>query len=358
MARIKLSLGILFALLVAFGNSALAQQFAGQVITLVVNYPAGGPTDIEARIIAKYLPKHLDGISSIIVKNIGGAGGRIGVNQLGESSVRDRLNISFFTWNPVDQIIGEPTLKVRFNDFKFITGFRTPTLLYMRRDTPPGITKPADVAKASLFRAGALAPNSHGTLRQRLALDLLGAKHETIAAYKGLGDIQVAVRQGDIHLTNISLPSWSASVKPSLVDTGIVVPILQYGSLRNEGTAGRSPDLPDVPTFLEVYQQIRGKDAMPSGEKWQALQMLTRIMDSMYRTVFMPPIAPAPAVDEMRTAFEKLGKDAEFIAEYEKVVKTKPRFMSGAEGERVIAELGNVSPAFVSFLRAYIAGTK
>ncbi|MBI2317933.1 MAG: hypothetical protein HYU75_13310 [Betaproteobacteria bacterium] len=351
--------GLVFGLLLAIGNSAFAQQFSGQVVTLLVNYPAGGPTDIEARIIAKYLPKYVDGVGSIIVRNIGGAGGRIGVNQLGESSAKDWLNISFFTWNPVDQIVGEPTLKVRFNDLKFITGFRTPTLLYMRRDTPPGITKPADVAKARLFRAGALAPTSHGTLRQRLALDLLGAKFETIAAYKGLGDVQVAVRQGDIHLTNISLPSWSASVKPQLVDTGIVLPVLQYGSLRPEGAAGRSPDLPDVPTFLEVYKEIRGKDAMPSGEKWQALQMLTHIMDSMYRTVFMPPNAPAPAVEEMRASFEKLGKDAEFVADYEKVVKTKPRFIPGAEGERIISELlGKVSPAFVSFLRTYIAATK
>ncbi len=358
MSAIKSVLGLLTAALFVIANAAFGQQFSGQNITLMVNYPAGGPTDIEARIIAKHLPKYLQGISSIVVRNVPGAGGRVGVNQLGESSAKDRLNISFLTWNPVDQIVGEPTLKVRFNDFKFITGFRTPTLLYMRRDTPPGVTKPADVAKAQLFRAGALAPNSHGTLRQRLALDLLGAKFETIAAYKGLGDIQIAVRQGDIQLTNISLPSWSASVKPQLVDTGIVIPVLQYGSLRDEGAAGRSPDLPEVPTFLEVYKDVHGKNAMPSGDKWQALQMLTRIMDSMYRTVFMPPIAPAPAVEEMRAAFQKLGKDAEFVAEYDRVVKTKPHFIPGAEGEHIIAELGKLSPSFVNFLRTYIAHAK
>jgi hypothetical protein len=68
----------------------------------------------------------------------------------------------------------------------------------------------------------------------------------------------------------------------------------------------------------------------------------------------MPPNAPAAAVEEMRGAFEELGKDAEFIAQYEKVVLTKPRFVIGAEGERVIAELANVQPSMVNFLRRYI----
>ncbi len=358
MTAMKILLGLLSALLIAAGNVALAQQFSGQTVSMIVNFSAGGPTDIEARIVAKHLPKYLQGVSSIIVRNVGGAGGRIGVNQLGKSSEKDRLDISFFTWNPLDQIIQEETLHVRYNDFKFITGLQTPTVIYMRRDTPPGITKPADVAKARQFKAGALGPNNHSTIRMRLALDLLGAKYDTIAAYKGLRDIEIAVRQGDIHLSTTSLPAWSTSVKPTLADTGIVIPVLQYDYNRPDGVNGRSPDMPEVPSFLEVYKEVWGKNAMPGGETWQALQMLNRIMDSMYRTVFMPPNAPAAAVAEMRGAFDKLGGDAEFVADYEKVVKTKPRFIPSVEGERIIAELGNVSPSFVSFLRKYIAQTQ
>jgi len=60
----------------------------------------------------------------------------------------------------------------------------------------------------------------------------------------------------------------------------------------------------------------------------------------------------------MRSAMERLEKDAEFVADYDKVVKTKPRFILGAEGERVIAELGNISPSFLSFLRKFIAEGK
>ena len=53
-------------------------------------------------------------------------------------------------------------------------------------------------------------------------------------------------------------------------------------------------------------------------------------------------------------AFEELGKAAEFIAQYEKLALTKPHFVIGAEGERVIAGLANVQPSMVNFLRRYI----
>lgn len=339
-------------LLLGFANSAAAQNFAGQPVTLIVNYSPGGPTDLEARILAQHLPKYLQGVDVVVVRNVSGGGGAIGVNQLGEASGRERLNVGFFTWDPMSQILREPNLRVRFNDLKFIAGMRQTNLLYIRRDTAPGINKPADVAKARTFRAGSMSARDWSTLRQRLALDLLGAKYETISAYKGVRDVDTAIMQGDIQLMSNSLPGYFSFTKPNLVDKGIVMPLLQYD--RADGLPGRSPDLPDVPAFLEVYKDVWGQGATPSGEKWQALQLLTRLMEKMTRTVFMPPAAPEPAVAEMRGALEKLSKDPQFIAQYEKIALTPPRFIIGAEGERVIAELGNVSPSMVSFFRQYI----
>jgi len=345
---------LLSALLLVIANAAFAQQFSGKVLTMIVNYTAGGPTDIDARLVARHLPKYLQGVTSIVVRNVGGAAGNIGVNQLGEAAERDRLSVGFFTWDPVAQLIQHESLHVRYNDLKFIVGFRSALMMYMRRDTPPGINRPADVVKAAVIKVGALSPIDTSTLRMRLALDLLGAKYETIPGYKGTRDIELAIRQGHVNATFTSLPLWYASVKPNLVDTGIVLPLFQYDYERPDGTPGRNPALPDVPAFSEVFKDIKGQAAVPSGERWQAIQLLTRLVDSMNRTVFMPPNAPAAAVEEMRAAFEKLVNDAEFIADYEKVVKTKPLAVVGAPGEAIIAELGKVQPSFVSFLRNYI----
>src|SRR3972149_4517394 len=90
MPPMKPLFAFLFALLLAAGSSAFAQEFSGQVVTVIVNYSAGGPADIDARVIAKHLPRYLQGVTSVVVRNVGGAGGRIGVNQLGQSSGRGR----------------------------------------------------------------------------------------------------------------------------------------------------------------------------------------------------------------------------------------------------------------------------
>ena len=54
---------------VASPGNAVAQFYKGKTMTMIINYPAGGPTDIEGRIIAQHLPAHIPGKPTIIVKN-------------------------------------------------------------------------------------------------------------------------------------------------------------------------------------------------------------------------------------------------------------------------------------------------
>jgi len=51
--------------------------YKGKRITLLINFAAGGPTDIEGRLFAKYLVKHIEGEPGIIVQNMDGAGGLV-----------------------------------------------------------------------------------------------------------------------------------------------------------------------------------------------------------------------------------------------------------------------------------------
>jgi len=337
------------------GVCAAQAQSLGQTPTMIVNYAAGGPTDIDARILARHLVKHLPGVSNIIVRNVPGGAGNIGINQFGHATnQRDQLNIGFFTWNPLDQILDDPSLRIRYNDFKFVAGFRQGTILYVRRDAGGGMSRPADLAKVPLIRAGALSARDINTIRQRLALDLLGVKYETIV-YTGMHDIEIGILRNDVQLTATSLSGWYGSVKPTLVADNVVMPLLQYDSTMEEGSSGRSPDAPDVPSFSEVYRDIFGANAAPSGPKWQVLRLVSQIMDSLYRTVFMPPGAPSQAVAELREGMQSLSRDPEFIAEYEKVVKFKPRVISSSQGERIINELSATKPETADFIRKFIA---
>jgi tripartite-type tricarboxylate transporter receptor subunit TctC len=77
------ALALAFALLAGAIN-ARADDYPSHVITMVVPYPAGGPTDTIARILAERLQGALG--QSVIIENIGGAGGSIGVGKVAHSS--------------------------------------------------------------------------------------------------------------------------------------------------------------------------------------------------------------------------------------------------------------------------------
>src|SRR6266404_5306027 len=102
-------------------DSAHAQFYKGKTITMIVNYPAGGPTDLEGRIVALHLPAHIPGNPTIVVKNVGGAGGLIGSNQLGESAPNGE-SIGFFTLDVPGQLVGASALSTRYSDFVLIAG--------------------------------------------------------------------------------------------------------------------------------------------------------------------------------------------------------------------------------------------
>ena len=80
--------------LAAASTGAVAQGFyAGKKLTILVNYDPGGPTDIEARVFARHIGKHVAGSPTIVVQNMGGAAGLVGTKYLGEALTVEALEV-------------------------------------------------------------------------------------------------------------------------------------------------------------------------------------------------------------------------------------------------------------------------
>jgi tripartite-type tricarboxylate transporter receptor subunit TctC len=73
-----------FASLAVSPGPLLAQTFPERPIKIVVPFPAGGPTDVAARLIAHSLATKLS--QPVVVENITGAGGRIGAKAVAHAS--------------------------------------------------------------------------------------------------------------------------------------------------------------------------------------------------------------------------------------------------------------------------------
>ena len=295
---IERMLVIAAALAVAFPPGAVAQFYKGKTITMIINYPAGGPSDIEGRIVAQHLPAHIPGNPSIIIKNVGGAGGVIGANQLGEAAPNGD-NMGFFTLDTIGQIVGNPAIRTSYTDFVLIAGIANPLVVYMRRDTPPGIKVATDIMRTHEFKALSLNIQSSNTVNQALMLDLLGVKNQPVPAFRGLKDVETAILQNQGQLANTSLPGWTGSVEPTMSD--LVIPLWQLSPRGKDGDYPRARALPDLPTFEEFYATVNsGKK--PSGMLYEALRAGADAQLGMFRTAVMPPKSPQEAVAVMRSA--------------------------------------------------------
>ncbi|MDB5597509.1 MAG: hypothetical protein JWM36_4470 [Hyphomicrobiales bacterium] len=345
--------GAAFALTLSI-SAAPAEYFSGKTIKILVNFPAGGPSDIEARVIAQYLGKHIPGNPTVLTVNMGGGGGLIATNYMGEIVPNDSTQVSFFTWNPMTQILADPGLRVPYHKFRMIAGFKQPAVVYIRRDVKPGLKQPSDLLGSEPFIVGALAPNTHTTLRSALAFDLLGLKYRMVTGYPGLKEVELAVMKGEVQAASTSLAGYTSSIEPTMVKEGIVLPVFQYDVENPAGRFARSEALPNLPTFLDLYRRKNGANQMPSGEKWDALRLISSIMDNLYRVVLMPPNASDEAVAEMRRAFISLHSDPEFTADYTRRVGATPIILGGEQAEQVVYQLRDTDPSIAAFLARYV----
>ncbi len=337
--------------LAAFPQHAGAQFYKGKTITMIVNYPAGGPTDIEGRIVAQHLPAQIPGNPTIVVKNVGGAGGLIGSNQLGEAAPNGDT-IGFFTLDMVAQIVGNPSLRTSYYDFVLVAGVECPLVVYMRRDTPPGLKVAADVMKTREFKALSLNVQSVNTLNQLLALDLLGVQYQAVPAYRGLKEVETAILQNIGQLANSSLSGWSGSVEPTMGD--VVLPLWQLSPRAVNGAYPRSRALPNLPTFEEFHASVSGGKPLSGNFVYEVLRTIGDPQLAMFRVAMMPPKASEEAVGIMRTAFTDLWKSRAFLADYSRIIKTEPILVSGGEGQKILSELGKVRREVKDFLVDYM----
>src|SRR5271169_4907038 len=89
-------IALFIALFLAASAPGHAQEFPTRPITLIVPFPPGGSTDVAGRIVADKMGAFLG--QPVIVENVGGAGGSIGVGRLARANP-DGYTIDIGQWD-------------------------------------------------------------------------------------------------------------------------------------------------------------------------------------------------------------------------------------------------------------------
>jgi tripartite-type tricarboxylate transporter receptor subunit TctC len=223
--------------------SAASADYPTRPVNLMVAFPAGGSTDVAARILAAIAEKSFG--QSIVVVNKGGAGGQVGWTDLARQKP-DGYNIGFINLPGFNTVILDPDRKATFNADSFtpiINQVLDPGVIWVKADSPI----------KSLKDLIAIAKDKPNTLRT-LTTGVLSDDHLAILmveeAAPGAIFRIVHLEGGAAQMTAI----LGGHADVAFDNVGSVVKRVKSGEVRALAVLDpqRSKFLPDVPTTTEL----------------------------------------------------------------------------------------------------------
>jgi tripartite-type tricarboxylate transporter receptor subunit TctC len=330
--------------------------YKGKRLTVLINFTAGGPTDIEGRLFAKHLADHVESHPQVIVQNMDGAGGMIGAGWLGEVAPKDGTMLGYFTGTTWRYANDPERFRTDFRTYEFLAYQGGSTVYYARRDVAPGLAEPTDIAKAQGLVAGGLGAENAKDLLIRLTLDMLGVPYRYVTPFPGSQAARLALLRNEISFYSESPPSYRAAIAP-LVRDGTVLPLFFDPEWNGErlSISKQVEGLPLLP-FQELYRKIKG--APPAGELWDSYLAILSINSAIQRTVVLPPNAPPPAVAALRDAIEALNHDPAYAEEAMQTLGFAPEWIAGPETNAQVRRSLSITPAMRAFIASYVKAAK
>jgi tripartite-type tricarboxylate transporter receptor subunit TctC len=215
-----------------------AQTFPSRPITLVVPFPPGGSTDAAARIMAERMRNNLG--QSVVIENIGGAGGSIGVGRVARAAP-DGYTFDIGQW---DTHVGSIIYKLDYDlekDFEPIALIsNNPQLMVAKNDLPANtLGELVTWMKAN--------PDKINFVNQNAAANVTGVLFENLTKqkvqfipYRGAGPAMTDLMAGTVDLL--------------VVQGAVALPQIRAGKIKALAnlSPSRSASMPDIPTADEA----------------------------------------------------------------------------------------------------------
>ena len=350
--RVVIGIALVVGLFAA--GSAQAQYYKGKTITILIGFPAGGGSDVQARIYQRHLAKHIAGNPKIIVKNLPGAGSLKAQNFMALKAKKDGSIFMFSNFQPMGQLLGSPGVRFKYADFTWLAGGAgAEVLMFARNDSVPGgLKKGTDIMKGKGLKFAAIRPTATLDLYGRITLEVLGLDHIYVPGYRGAAKFRAAVRRGEAQLAAVGTVGWRSAVEPNMAKLGIVRGLWYWPFSDGKGGWRKTVNIPEFPSFPEFYESVHGKP--PSGPKWDALKFVL----SLYGTISDMYIGPPGMNKEAAAALSKgilaMLNDPAVVADQKKIIGYSIRPIPVATAERVAGSIDSADPKMVSFWKNQI----
>jgi tripartite-type tricarboxylate transporter receptor subunit TctC len=309
-----------------------AEFYKGKTVTIVVGSDTGGGYDLNARVLARHLPRHIPGNPNIVVQNKPGASSMVAANYVYEVAPRDGTVIAAVQRPiPFQPLLGEAGARYDVRKIQWLGSTMNELGVVVAWHTAPQQTA-ADLFKSEML-VGGTGPATDTELFARALNNVAGTKFRIVSGYPGQSQIALALERGEIQGT--ANWSWSDIVNARadwLRDKKIRV-LLQLG-------LKKSPDLPSVPLVLDILH---------TDEQRQIFQILMG-MKALGRPYFVAPEVPKERSDALRVAFMQTMSDPEYLEEARRVLGIVDP-TSGAEMQKIVEEVYALPPKVIEKAR-------
>jgi tripartite-type tricarboxylate transporter receptor subunit TctC len=232
---------VVAALAAVVSTGTAAQDYPARPIRLIVPFAAGGGTDTLTRIVAQVLQEQLK--ATVVVENVGGAGGSIGTGQAAKAAADGYTLLSAtpsITINPHIQKTVPYSLLRDFAPVVQITA--SPAVLVLNKDIPVGSV--GEFIALARGKPGAISYGSAGIgsfnfLAAELFKALAGVDLAHIP-YRGTGPALIDLIAGRIQVQFENAPAVLGHIRSGQLKAIAV------------GTAKPSAILPGLPTIAET----------------------------------------------------------------------------------------------------------
>jgi len=251
-----------------------AQTYPSRPITVVVPFPAGGPSDVVARIVTEQMGKILG--QSLVIENVGGAGGTIGSARVAAASPDGYTLLAGSMGSHVAAPVLTPNLKYDSERDFVPIGFtaHAPAVIVARKDFP---AKDLREFVAYVKKNGADVKQAHGGIGASSHMACLlftsaAGIAPTLVGYRGTAPALNDLVGGHVDFFCEQVVSVAQQIESGTIKAYAV------------SAPKRLAALPNVPTAKEA------------GVNYEM---------SIWAGIFAPKGTPKPIVDKLASAIDK-----------------------------------------------------
>jgi tripartite-type tricarboxylate transporter receptor subunit TctC len=242
---LKMAVGIVVSVLSLAASDAMAQAYPNKPIKLVVPFPAGGTTDIVARLVAQRMSESMG--QPVLVDNRGGAGGAIGADIVAKAPPDGYTILMHNITFPLSSVAQTLAKRSPFNPDTDFAGVSIAVYVPFVLTANPSVPVKDLRELANLLRTNKALQYNYGSTGPGSAMHVLGESFKREAKvemqhvpFKGAAPLKQELLSGRIQIGGDQLSSSLAEIKA--------------GTLKAlaTGASKRIPSLPDVPTVREL----------------------------------------------------------------------------------------------------------